>query len=393
MTNLHDEIIAQDQQYIIGTYARYPVVLSHGKNATLYDVDGTEYIDFMSGIGVNALGAADEEWIKVITEQLTKISHISNYYYSPPTAKTAQKLVELTGMSKVFFGNSGAEANEGAIKTARKYSFDKYGAGRSTIISLVNSFHGRTITTLAATGQEDMHKFFYPFTEGFKYAPLNDIDKLNELLTPDICAILAEPIQGEGGLNIMTDEYALALRKICDDNDLVLIFDEIQTGIARTGKMFAYEHFGFKPDIMTLAKGLGGGLPIGAFVVSEKCENVLSAGNHGTTFGANPVIAAGAYNVLGRVSQPEFLKEVCEKGEYIRQKISEMAISVCKEIRGKGLMIGVQIDGTPKDYTKKGAANGLLLLTAGTDVIRLLPPLTITYSEIDKGLAIFKNLF
>ncbi|MCL2519057.1 MAG: aspartate aminotransferase family protein [Oscillospiraceae bacterium] len=388
----HDEIMQQDQQYIIGTYARYPVVLSHGKNATLYDIDGTEYIDFMSGIGVNALGAADEEWINAVTESLHKISHISNYYYSPNTCKTAQKLVELSGMNKVFFGNSGAEANEGAIKTARKYSFDKYGENRSTIISLVNSFHGRTITTLAATGQDDMHKFFYPFTEGFKYAPLNDIDKLNEILTPDVCAILAEPIQGEGGVNIMTDEYAIQLRKICDDNDLVLIFDEIQTGIARTGKMFAYEHFGFKPDIMTLAKGLGGGLPIGVFVVGEKCEKVLGLFHHGTTFGANPVIVSGAYNVLSRVSQPEFLNEVCEKGKYIRQKIAEMKIPIVKEIRGKGLMIGIQIDGTPKDYTKKGAANGLLLLTAGTDVIRMLPPLTITYDEIDKGLSIFKGV-
>ena len=389
----HDEVIELDHQYIMGTYARYPVVLSHGKNAELYDCDGTKYIDFTSGIGVNSLGTADSGWIKAVTEQLNKISHISNYYYSPVTSKLAELLIKISGMKRVFFGNSGAEANEGAIKAARKYSYDKYGEGRSTIITLYQSFHGRTITTLAATGQEDFHKFFYPFTEGFKHIPMNDAEALKNSVTPDVCAIIAEPVQGEGGVNIMSSEYAMMLKDICENNDILLIFDEVQCGSGRTGKLFTYHYYNYLPDIVTLAKGLGGGLPIGAFLCGEKCETVLGVSHHGTTFGANPVVAAGAYEVMSRVSQPDFLNIVIEKGEYIKSKIKEMNIPIVKEIRGIGLMIGIQIDGNPKDYTKKGASNGLLLLTAGTDVIRMLPPLTITYEEINKGLEIFKSLF
>lgn len=388
----HNEIMALDNKYVMETYARYPVVLSHGTNATLTDIDGTEYIDFTSGIGVNSLGAADKGWIKAVTEQLGKIAHISNYYYSPTSSVLAEMLVNISGMKRVFFGNSGAEANEGAIKLARKYSYDKYGDGRSTIITLKQSFHGRTITTLAATGQDNFHTHFYPFTEGFKYVPLNDIDALKSALTNDVCAVMVEPIQGEGGVNIMDSEYAKQLRKICNDSDILLIFDEIQTGCGRTGKMFAYEYFGFLPDIVTLAKGLGGGLPIGAFLCGSKCEHVLGLSQHGTTFGSNPVVAAGACAVVCRISKSEFLAEVCEKGKYIMDKIKEMDIDMIKDIRGSGLMIGIQIDGDPKYYVKKSVENGLLLLTAGSDVIRFLPPLTITYDEIDRGLAIFKEV-
>ena len=387
----HNEIMELDHEYIMETYARYPVVLSHGNNATLTDVDGTEYIDFTSGIGVNSLGTADKSWIAAVTEQVNKIAHISNYFYSPQSSKLAETLIKRSGMKRVFFGNSGAEANEGAIKVARKYSYDKYGEGRSTIITLKQSFHGRTITTLAATGQDAFHTHFYPFTEGFKYIPINDIYALKAALTSDVCAVMVEPIQGEGGVNMMDIKYAIQLKEICSNNDILLIFDEIQTGCGRTGRMFAYEYFGYTPDILTLAKGLGGGLPIGAFLCNEKCEHVLGASNHGTTFGSNPVAAAGANEVMARL-QPDFLKEVHDKGEYIVAAIRKMEIPFIKEIRGCGLIIGLQIDGSPKDYTKKAVANGLLLLTAGTDVIRFLPPLTITYDEINKGLSILKEV-
>jgi len=387
----HNEIMELDNQYIMETYARYPVVLSHGNNATLTDIDGTEYIDFTSGIGVNSLGTADKDWIAAVTEQVGKIAHISNYYYSPQSSKLAETLVKLSGMKRVFFGNSGAEANEGAIKVARKYSYDKYGEGRSTIITLKQSFHGRTITTLAATGQDAFHTHFYPFTEGFKYVELNDIYALKDALTDDVCAVMVEPIQGEGGVNMMDIKYAIQVKELCISKDILLIFDEIQTGCGRTGKMFAYEHFGFTPDVLTLAKGLGGGLPVGAFLCNEKCEHVLGASQHGTTFGANPVAAAGANAVMARL-QPDFLNEVCKKGEYIVTAIREMEIPFIKDIRGCGLMIGIQIDGNPKEYSKKAVENGLLLLTAGTDVIRFLPPLTITYDEINKGLSILKEV-
>ena len=294
-------------------------------------------------------------------------------------------------MKRVFFGNSGAEANEGAIKIARKYSFDKYGTGCSTIVSLTNSFHGRTVTTLAATGQDVFHQYFYPFTEGFSYIPANDVDAL-EKLGNDVCAVIAEPIQGEGGVNPLGDDYAKFLRKFCDERDILLIFDEVQTGIGRTGKFFAHEYFGITPDVLTLAKGLGGGLPIGAVVVGEKCESTLGAGMHGSTFGANPVVCAGANYVVDRVSTPLFLSEVVEKGEMIRNFISESKLPIVKSIRGRGMMIGIEVDGDPKKLLHDCADAGLLVLTAGKNVIRLLPPLTITNYEIERGLEILAKV-
>ncbi len=386
----HDEIIALDQKYIMNTYGRYPFVPAKGSSSTAYDLDGKKFIDFGSGIGVNSLGFADEGWKSAVIAQIENFQHCSNYYYCQTAAVAASMLVPASGLDKVFFGNSGAEANEGAIKVARKYSVDKYSKERTTIITLVNSFHGRTVTTLAATGQDVFHNFFFPFTEGFKHVAMNDLAALKEALTDDVCAIMAEPIQGEGGVNLMDADYARELRKICDERDLLLIFDEVQCGIGRTGKMFAYEHFGIKPDVVTLAKGLGGGLPIGAFICSEKCSTVLGRSQHGTTFGANPVSNAGAVEVLERLT-PEFLAEVEKKGEYIRAKVAEWKLPCVKEIRGKGLMIGVEIDGDPHDVGTKAFNAGLLILSAGKNVVRMLPPLTITYDEIDAGLAILKD--
>jgi len=387
-----NHIVEQDAHHVMPTYGRFPLAAETGKGARLTDVDGKSYIDFTSGIGVNALGYCDENWVKAVTAQLNKVQHISNYYYSPVTTELADRLIELSGMKKVFFANSGAEANEAAIKIARKYSFDKYGEGRSTIITFASSFHGRTVTTLAATGQESFHNFFFPFTEGFKYAELNDAEGLLEALTPDVCAIFVEPIQGEGGVNIMTGEFALLLQKICEEKDILLLFDEVQTGIGRTGRLYAYEHFGFRPDVLTSAKGLGGGLPIGAVLCGEKTMDVLSAGTHGTTFGGNPVVAAGALEVLRRVADREFLSSVGEKGRYITEKILKMELPNVIQVRGRGLMIGIQVTDSPKELCKKCLEAGLLTLTAGKDVLRLLPPLTISHEEIDEGLAILEKV-
>lgn len=391
-TRKSDEIISIDAHNAVPNYSRYPVVLERGEKATLYDTEGKKYIDFTSGIGVNSLGVGDIGWINAVTSQISKIQHVSNYFYSPVSVALTERLTELTGMKKAFLCNSGAEANEAAIKTARKYSFDKYGKGRSTIIALYNSFHGRTITTLAATGQEVFHNYFFPFTEGFKFVHINDFEQLQNAITPDVCAILAEPIQGEGGVNVMTNEFAKLIHSICEKNDILSIFDEIQTGVARTGRIYAFQHFGFIPDIITSAKGLGGGLPIGAMICGEKTKDVLSSGTHGTTFGGNPVVCAGALEVLRRVSAREFMMSVGEKGRYITEKLLKMDLPNIIQIRGKGLMIGIKIDGDPKDYVKKGIENGLLMLTAGKDVIRLLPPLVISHDEIDEGINIFEKI-
>ncbi len=386
------QIIALDQENIMQTYGRLAIAPAIGKNATMVDADGKTYIDFTSGIGVNCLGWCDEGWMSAVEAQLHKIGHYSNYFYCEAASLLAEQLIKLSGLRRVFFGNSGAEANEGAIKLARKYSFDKYGENRATVITLENSFHGRTVTTLAATGQDVFHQYFYPFTEGFKYAPANDLDALKAAITPDVCAIMAEPIQGEGGVNMLDVAYVKELRKLCDERDLLLIFDEVQTGVGRTGSFFGYEAFDVKPDIVTLAKGLGGGLPIGAFIGGEKVEHTLSAGMHGSTFGANPVVCAGALEVVKRVSDPNFLAEVNKKGEKIINAVMANQPSKVKAVRGRGMMIGFAVEGSPKDYLHACADAGLLVLTAGKDVIRLLPPLTISDAEIEAGAAILANV-
>lgn len=384
----HEQAVGMDREYILPTYGRCDLAAAKGKNATLTDLNGKSYIDFTAGIGVNSLGWCDDEWVAAVEEQLHSFQHISNYFISPVTCEASKLLVEASGLKKVFFGNSGAEANEGAIKTARKYSFDKYGEGRSTIVSLRQSFHGRTVTTLAATGQDAFHNYFYPFTEGFRFVDLGDTEALDKACASDVCAVIAEPVQGEGGVNVMDGEYAAYLRRLCDERDLLLIFDEVQCGVGRTGKTFAFEYFGenYKPDILTLAKGLAGGLPVGAFVCGESCVDVMGAGMHGSTFGGNPVTAAGIVTVLNRLKSPGFLKNVREKGEYIRSAVESASLPCVKEIRGRGMMLGIAVDGIkPKDVLHRAFDLGLLVLTAGSDAVRLLPPLTISRGELEKG--------
>ena len=387
-----NEIKALDEGYVLQTYGRNQVAIDHGKGASLWDTEGKEYIDFTSGIGVCSLGYANEAWAKAIYDQAMKVGHISNLFYTEPYAKLASKLVPAAGMAAAFFGNSGAEANEGMIKLARKYSFEKYGQGRAVIITLRNSFHGRTITTLKATGQDHFHDFFFPFTEGFRYAEANDMDSLMAQAGDDVCGVMMELIQGEGGVNPLQKDYVQALAKLCAQRDWLLLVDEVQTGVGRTGTMFAYQQFDIQPDVLTFAKGIAGGLPFGGFMTNEKCREVLRAGDHGSTFGGNPVSAAAA-NVVMDTLTPEFLAQVAEKGQYLRDGIAALNSPCVSGIRGMGLMIGVGVQGmTHKELKDRLMAEGLLCLTAGKDTLRLLPPLSITKDEIDKGLAIMARV-
>lgn len=378
-----------DNENIMHTYGRYDVCLTKGKGVYAYDDTGKKYIDVSSGIGVNSLGYCDDGWVKAVSEQAGTIQHISNYYYNKVAGVLAEKLTKATGLSKVFFGNSGAEANECAIKVARKYSFDKYGRGRDHIITLVNSFHGRTIATLSATGQDVFHNYFFPFVEGFDNAIANDIESLKNTITDKTCAVMLETVQGEGGVNILDSEYLQQVRKICDEKDILLIVDEVQTGVCRTGKLYGYMHSGIKPDVVTSAKGLGGGLPIGVCMVNDKLKDVMGPSTHGTTFGSNPVVCAGANYIIDTVNTPEFIEEVNKKGAYFKEKIEK--IKGVKSVRQQGLMIGIEVEGNAGDIAKKCTENGLLVITAKT-LLRMLPPLNIKYEEIDEALAILKKV-
>lgn len=379
----------KDLKYIMHTYGRYDVALKSGKGAVAYDENGKKYIDVSSGIGVNSLGYCNDGWVEAVTKQAGTIQHMSNYFYSEQASSLAEKLCNLTGMSKVCFGNSGAEANECAIKIARKYSFDKYDEGRNGIVTLKNSFHGRTVTTLSATGQDVFHNYFFPFTEGFSYVEAGNMNALKNAVNKNTCAVMLELIQGEGGVNILDKDYIQSLVKFCNDNDILVIVDEVQTGIGRTGKLFAFENYEILPDLVTVAKGLGGGLPIGLCMCGEKLKDVMSPSTHGTTFGANPVVCAGANYVLDTITADGFLDEVNKKGEYIEEKVSKL--ENVKNVRRMGLMIGIELEsGNAHDIAVKCVENGLLIITA-KNLLRMLPPLVITYDEIDEALKILEN--
>lgn len=375
---------------VMGTYGRYPLVMESGKDECATDENGKKYIDFGSGIGTNSLGYCNEDWVNAVCEQVKTLQHTSNYYYTKVQADFADKLMSATGMNKVFFGNSGAEANECAIKIARKYSFDKYGKGRHNIITLVNSFHGRTMATLSATGQDVFHNYFFPFVDGFIYAEANNIEDLKSKIDDTVCAIMFEYVQGEGGVLKLDEEFVNAIFDIAAEKDILTISDEVQTGVGRTGKFLAGDNYNKKADIITLAKGIAGGLPMGACLTGEKCATVLCAGTHGSTFGGNPVCCAGGLTVLNKASDDNFLAEVVKKGEYFRNKLSE--IPEVSGLSGIGLMIGISLK-TKKagDVAKTALDNGLLVLTA-KDKVRLLPPLTITYDEIDSGVKILADI-
>ena len=380
------DIKQKDKKYVLGTYGRYDLLIVRGVGAECEDETGKKYIDLGSGIGVNALGYCDGGWIKAVEEQLETLQHTSNLYYTAPCALLAEALCERTGYKKVFFCNSGAEANEAAIKTARKYSFDKYGAGRDKIITLNKSFHGRTMATLTATAQEAMHNYFFPFNEGFVYCD-KDIEEIKK--HKGVCAVMLEFIQGEGGVIPLDKDLAAQVYEYCDANDILFIADEVQTGVGRTGRFLCSEHYGIKPDITTLAKGLGGGLPIGAMLAGEKCESVMGAGTHGSTFGGNPVVCAGGRYVLSRIDD-KLLSEVKEKGEYIKSRLS--GVKGVKSVSGLGLMLGIELEEKKAaDVVKECISRGVIPLTA-KDKVRLLPPLVITMEQLEKAVDVLARV-
>lgn len=380
------EVKQQEQANMMHTYGRFPTALVKGKGVRAWDTEGKEYLDFASGIGVNSLGWCDAGWVKAVSEQAGTLQHISNLYYSPVQTQLAEALCQASGMSKVFFGNSGAEANECAIKLARKWGMAQ-SPRKNRVVTLVNSFHGRTVTTLAATGQEEFHQWFFPFTEGFDYVPANDLMAAEKAVTEDTCAVFVELVQGEGGMFLLEDDYVEGLRELCTRKNVLLMVDEVQTGVGRTGKFYSYQHFSIQPDVVTSAKGLGGGLPIGACLCSEALADVLNGGMHGSTFGGNPVVCAGALEVLRRVNDPAFLQRVEENGAYFREKLA--AIPGVENVRGLGLMNGADVSPslgkTAGDVANACLAEGLLILTAH-GALRFLPPLVITKEEIDEGL-------
>lgn len=391
MSITSSNIIEKDSMYISHTYNRFPVALKEGHGAQATDFEGRKYIDFGSGIGTNSLGFCNEKWLKAVTAQAERLQHTSNLFYSLPDVLLAERLCEIIGYSKVFFGNSGAEANEGAIKIARKYGMEKRGQSCNQIITLKNSFHGRTITTLSATGQDIFHQYFSPFTEGFRYVQANDQQEFISAVDDTVCAVMIELVQGESGVISLTQEYTEYIEKVCADKGILLIVDEVQTGIGRTGTFLCCEQYGIHPNIITLAKGLGAGLPIGAVLMDKKTENVFQFGQHGSTFGGNPVVCAGALEVLNQIANAEFLSEVISKSEYIFNELAKIPNIV--DLSGKGLMIGITLPEKvcAAEAAKECAKQGLLILTA-KNKLRMLPPLNITISEIDAGIGILSKV-
>ncbi len=379
----------RDAAVVANTYRRFPVEITSGKGSLLYDTAGRQYIDMGSGIGVTAFGIADEDWQAAVTAQLAQVQHTSNLYYTEPCITLAEQLCERTGMRKVFFGNSGAEANECAIKVARKYAAEHKGAEYTAIITLENSFHGRTLTTLAATGQDHFHELFQPLTPAFYHAPANDIEAMEALVAEHkVAGILLECVQGEGGVNLLTKQYIKAVAELAAREDIVLMIDEVQTGNGRTGKLYAYQYYGIQPDVITTAKGLGGGLPIGAALLGEKVENVLGYGDHGSTFGANPVCCAGAVNVLGRIDDA-LLQEVRDKSVYIFNTLT--GAKGIRSITGMGLMLGIETERPAADVVAACRERGVLCLTAKNKV-RLLPALNIPMDILQEAITVLKTV-
>ncbi|MDI6604021.1 MAG: acetylornithine transaminase [Thermoanaerobacteraceae bacterium] len=386
--------ISDDKKYVMNTYGRYPVTLIKGNGSKVWDNDGNVYLDFVAGIAVNSLGHCHPAVVDAIKEQADTLIHCSNLYWNEKQIKLAKLIAENSFGDQVFFANSGAEANEGAIKLARKYASIKYGEKRFKIISAKNSFHGRTFGALTATGQQKYHKGFGPLLEGFKYVPFNETNALLDAVDDETCAVMLEVIQGEGGINEGSYEYIKTAREICDKNDILLIIDEVQTGIGRTGKLFAYENYGIAPDIMTLAKALGGGVPISAVVAKEEVA-VFKPGDHASTFGGNPLACAAAIAVIEEITKPGFLEDVQNKGEYFKKGLETLKSkhSIIKEVRGKGLMIGCQINlEEAGGIVSKAMEKGLLLNCIGHNVLRFVPPLIVTKDEINTALNILDDV-
>lgn len=382
------DIRALDRTYIANTYDRYDPVLVSGQGSIVFDDAGRRYIDMGTGIAVNAFGVADPVWAAAVAEQAGRIQHACNKYYTGPQALLAERLCARTGMRKVFFGNSGAEANECALKVARKYGSDRYGTARPNIITLENSFHGRTIATLAATGQAAMHQHFGPFPDGFRYAPAGDVAALERLFDGTVCGMLIELVQGEGGVNVLDPGYVRAVERLCRENDALFMIDEVQTGNGRTGTLYAYQGYGVEPDVVTTAKGLAGGLPIGATLLGARAADVLKSGDHGSTFGGNPVCAAAALSILDRIDEA-LLPDVRKKGAYLKETLS--AAAGVKSVTGLGLMLGVEAEKPAADIVRRCMERGVLALTAKNKV-RLLPALNIPFELLAEAAEIIKGV-
>ncbi len=382
------EVIAQYDKYVMSTYGRTPVVIVKGKGLNVWDLDGNQYLDFFPGWAVSGLGHCHPKVASAVRNYLKKIIHVPNNYYNMLQGKLAEKIIENSFEGKVFFCNSGAEANEGAIKLARAYGNAK--GSRYEIITMENSFHGRTLTTITATAQPKYQKGFEPLPQGFKYVAFNDIKAIENAITDKTIAIMLEPIQGEGGINVADESYIKALRDLCDKKDLILIFDEVQTGIGRTGKMFCFEHYGIIPDVMTLAKSLGGGLPIGAMVAGKKFADVLKPGMHASTFGGSPIVCSASLAVFEAIQKEGMLSNTVKMGAYLAEKLNELKKkkSIIKEIRGKGLMIGVELTVPGKEIAEKCLKAGLLINCTHDKVLRIMPGMIVTKKQIDKAIAI-----
>lgn len=377
-----------DSERIANTYSRYDKLIVSGKGAWCVDEDGKELLDFTSGIGVNCLGFCNDQWSEAVSRQAAKLQHSSNLFYTGPQIELALQLTERAAMAKVFFANSGAEANECAIKAARKYGNSRSQGWRNKIITLKNSFHGRTMASLTATGQEKYHQDFEPFVDGFDYCTAGDFEQMKALTDKDTCAIMLELVQGEGGVIPLEQDFVKNCAKLCKERDLLLIIDEVQTGIGRTGTLFAYEQYGIEPDMVTFAKGIGGGLPLGGVLFNQKTADIFQPGDHGTTFGGNPVVCAGALAVMEQLT-PQLLDQVKRNGNYIMEKLKEMP--AVEEVCGLGLMIGFRVEGVRcEEVVAKAMAQGLLLLTA-KDKVRMLPPLIVTRQQIDRGLELLRK--
>ena len=373
------ELIEIEDNYFINTFTRQPIVLDHGEGVNVWDIDGNKYIDMFAGIAVNALGHNHPKLVKAIQEQAEKLIHISSIYYNEPALIYAKKLIELTSFDRIFYSNSGAEANEGAIKLAVKY------AGKSEVISTVESFHGRTVMTLAATGHEHYHEPFKAILpKGFINVPYNDIDAIKDAITENTAAIIVEPIQGEGGVNVPDIGYLKEIEKICNEKDIVFIVDEVQTGFGRCGTLFAHELFDVKPDIMTMAKGIGGGVPMGGILATEKVASAFVPGDHGTTFGGGPLVCAAANAVLDEILAEDILDNVNEVGDYFVEELKKLDKEIIADVRGKGLMVGLELTGPGAEYVDKLREKGFLINCTADKVLRFVPPLIITKEDIDE---------
>ena len=387
--------IEKSDKYIMRTYGRYPIVPVKGEGCRLWDADGKEYLDFLGGVAVNNLGHCHPKVVAALQKQAAELIHCSNYYQIPQQIELAELLCKHSFADKAFFCNSGAEANEAAIKLARKYSRDTYGPERYEIITAADSFHGRTMATVSATGQEKVQRFFDPLLHGFKHVPFDDLDALEAAVTPTTCAVMLEPIQGEGGVNVPSPGYFQEVRRICDKHDLILIFDEVQVGMGRTGKLFAYEHFDIVPDIMTLAKALAGGAPIGTMLATDRYASAFVPGTHGSTFGGNPLVCAAAIATVRTILEDGILNRCEEIGEYLEGELESLQhkYPFVKEVRGIGLMIGMALDIPAGDIVKKGHERGVLLNVTHDTVLRFVPPLTVTKQEVNKMIAILDGIF